>query len=142
MGWSWLERWMATRFPEATTFESRASKPVEPIYKDQRFKTGKTVFEIAGEEKESCGSNEVSVSFDGISVKPANQREGSKTTRNRKTITIRSVSKRKTVPTSHCPKDYPKVGFALAAYFDLNRISNSFTDQRNALPFSVSIPGF
>ncbi|XP_024023361.1 protein IQ-DOMAIN 1 isoform X2 [Morus notabilis] len=104
MGWSWLERWMATRFPETAPVESRTSKPVELIYRNQRFKTGKTFFEIAGEEKESCGSNEVSVSFDGISV--ANWKDGSKPTRNRKTITIRNVSKRKTVPSNHCPKDY------------------------------------
>lgn len=95
---------MATRFPETAPVESRTSKPVELIYRNQRFKTGKTFFEIAGEGKESCGSNEVSVSFDGISV--ANRKDGSKPTRNRKTITIRNVSKRKTVPSNHCPKDY------------------------------------
>ncbi|PON56090.1 IQ motif, EF-hand binding site [Trema orientale] len=108
MGWSWLERWMATRLPESSSVESHAKKPVvESMYRNQRFRTNSGFLDIAGEEKESCGSNEVSLSFDGFSVKSANENEGCKPSRNRKTT--RSKSRRKTVPSFQSRKDYTKV---------------------------------
>ncbi|KAL5550360.1 hypothetical protein UlMin_000536 [Ulmus minor] len=36
MGWSWLERWMATCLPKSSSVESHTSKQVEPIYKSIR----------------------------------------------------------------------------------------------------------
>uniref|UniRef100_A0A803QR65 Protein IQ-DOMAIN 1 n=1 Tax=Cannabis sativa TaxID=3483 RepID=A0A803QR65_CANSA len=108
MGWSWLERWMATRLPESSSVESRVNKPVvDSMQRNQMFKTDNRFFDLAGEEKESCGSNEVSLSFDTLSVKSANDRDGFKPARNRKTT--RTVSRRKTVPSYQCQKDYTKV---------------------------------
>ncbi|XP_047342275.1 protein IQ-DOMAIN 33 [Impatiens glandulifera] len=58
MAWSWLERWMATRLPENnnnnSTVESHNGN------KDQSFIMKKRLLDIGVEEKESCGSNEVS----------------------------------------------------------------------------------
>ncbi|KAL5546577.1 hypothetical protein UlMin_006264 [Ulmus minor] len=34
MGWSWLERWMATRLPKSSSVESHTNKQVEPIYRE------------------------------------------------------------------------------------------------------------
>ena len=107
MGWSWLERWMATRLPESSSVESCVTKPVEPIFRHKRVGPGKGLFDITGEEKESCGSNEVSISFDGLSVKSVSERDGFKPTINRKTA--RTISRRKTIPSYRCPKDYTKV---------------------------------
>ncbi|OWM79779.1 protein IQ-DOMAIN 1 [Punica granatum] len=67
MGWSWLERWMATRE------SSIAAGPG-----NQRFIVGKRLLDLAGEEKESCGSNEVSVHFDSVSLTAAEDRDCSK----------------------------------------------------------------
>ncbi|XP_062107275.1 protein IQ-DOMAIN 33 [Humulus lupulus] len=107
MGWSWLERWMATRLPESSSVESRVNKPeVDSIYRNQ-IRTNNRFFDIAGEEKESCGSNEVSLSFDNLLVKSANERDGFKPARNRKNP--RTVSRRKTVPSNQCQKEYTKV---------------------------------
>lgn len=125
MGWSWLERWMATRVPESSSVESRMNKPiVESIYRNQRFRANNRFFDIAGEERESCGSNEVSFSFDGLSVKSANERDGFKPTRNRKTT--RTVSRRKTVPSFQCRKDYTKVGvfYRISVAYILNPQQN------------------
>ncbi|CAL5053716.1 unnamed protein product [Urochloa decumbens] len=71
VGWSWLERWMATRQAEpaaddcmsrnADTGSATAGRRVVVV----RRRGG----DLAVEEKESCGSNDVSVvSFDGSSL--------------------------------------------------------------------------
>ncbi|KAM7275125.1 hypothetical protein ACFE04_016991 [Oxalis oulophora] len=63
MGWSWLERWMATRLPESLPVESKQHD------NNQKFMVRKSTYlDMAGEEKESCGSNEVSVHLDGFST--------------------------------------------------------------------------
>ncbi|KAM2859353.1 hypothetical protein COP2_024793 [Malus domestica] len=82
MGWSWLERWMATRPAEISPAESHISNHVEPIHSSQRFVIGKRFFDVAGEEKESCGSNEVGVLFDNFPV-PAEEKDGLSPTKNR-----------------------------------------------------------
>ncbi|XP_071723812.1 protein IQ-DOMAIN 33-like [Rutidosis leptorrhynchoides] len=67
MGWSWLERWMATRLPESLPVESKQSYNNHNV---PNFVVRKSFFDFSiGEEKESCGSNEVSVHHDTLSEK-------------------------------------------------------------------------
>ncbi|XP_048434156.1 protein IQ-DOMAIN 33 [Pyrus x bretschneideri] len=108
MGWSWLERWMATRPTEISSAESHISDQVEQIHSsNQRFVIGKRLFDGAGEEKESCGSNEVGVLFDNFPVTPL-ERDGFSPTKNR-FKTTRSLSRQKSMPSYVCGKEYPKV---------------------------------
>ncbi|KAI4383231.1 hypothetical protein MLD38_009097 [Melastoma candidum] len=68
-GWSWLERWMATR-------PSESLSPLIPLGGDvgaipSRQKCGKAtgeLLELASEEKESCGSNEVPLNIGSFSI--------------------------------------------------------------------------
>lgn len=53
MGWSWLERWMAARQPEINLIEDSMSDGRKTLAR-------KRMLDGAMEEKESCGSNEVS----------------------------------------------------------------------------------
>ncbi|KAK4770218.1 hypothetical protein SAY87_030750 [Trapa incisa] len=53
MGWSWLERWMATRESSIATDHG-----------NQKSLVRRRLLDLAREEKESCGSNEVSVHLD------------------------------------------------------------------------------
>ncbi|KAH6786532.1 hypothetical protein C2S52_006084 [Perilla frutescens var. hirtella] len=53
MGWSWLERWMAARQPEINFIE-------DSVADNRRTSVRKRMLDGAMEEKESCGSNEVS----------------------------------------------------------------------------------
>lgn len=108
MGWSWLERWMATRLPESSSVENQINKQLEPIDSSQRFMLSKRFFDVAGEEQESCGSNEVSVQFDSFKVASPKEKDGLKPTKNRFKAP-RSVSRRKTVPSYQCTKEYTKV---------------------------------
>ncbi|XP_041006067.1 protein IQ-DOMAIN 1 isoform X1 [Juglans microcarpa x Juglans regia] len=107
MGWSWLERWMATRLPESSSFEDQI-KQLEPIDSNQRFMLGKRIFDVAGEEKESCGSNEVSVQFESFKATVPKERDGLEYTKNRLKAT-RSVSRRKTMQSIQCAKQSAKV---------------------------------
>lgn len=108
-GWSWLERWMATRVTESSSVESHTSNRLEPVRaNNQRLRVRKGFFDVAGEEKESCGSNEVSVQLDSFSVTAAAETDGFKPTKNR-LKTTRKVSRRKTVPSYQCPKEGSKV---------------------------------
>ncbi|KAK4577131.1 hypothetical protein RGQ29_027584 [Quercus rubra] len=107
MGWSsWLERWMATRLPESSSVESHINKQIEPFDSNQRLMFSK--FDVAGEEKESCGSNEVSVQFDSFKVAAPKMKDGLKPNKNRLKAP-RTVSRRKTVPSYHSTKEYTKV---------------------------------
>ncbi|XP_031262109.1 protein IQ-DOMAIN 1 isoform X2 [Pistacia vera] len=107
MGWSWLERWMATRLHENSLVENPISKQLEPFNNNQKFMVAKRLFDVAGEEQESCGSNEVSVQIESFSVNSAKEIEGFKPRKNRLKAT--SVSRRKTVPSYQCPKECSKV---------------------------------
>eukprot|EP00257_Ricinus_communis_P027444 XP_025014858.1 protein IQ-DOMAIN 1 isoform X2 [Ricinus communis] len=107
MGWSWLERWMATRLPECSV-ESHTSKQFEPINSSHKLAARKRIFDIAGEERESCGSNEVSVQFDSMSMTTASEDGGVQTRRNWARST-RAISRRKTVPSYHCQKENSQV---------------------------------
>ncbi|KAG2719436.1 hypothetical protein I3760_03G266400 [Carya illinoinensis] len=108
MGWSWLERWMATRLPESSSFEDQISMQLEPIDSNQRFMLGKRIFDVAGEEKESCGSNEVSVQFESFKATVPKERDRLKHTKNRLKAT-RNVSGRKIVQSIQCAKQSAKV---------------------------------
>ncbi|KAL5798013.1 hypothetical protein ACOSQ2_002833 [Xanthoceras sorbifolium] len=107
MGWSWLERWMATRLPESPLVENDTSKQLETFSNNQRFIMGKTLFDVAGEEKESCGSNDVSIQLDSFSVTTAKEVGGFNSPKNRLEAT-RTVSRRKTVPSYQFPKECSK----------------------------------
>ncbi|XP_054818337.1 protein IQ-DOMAIN 33 isoform X2 [Prosopis cineraria] len=113
MSWSWLERWMATRLPDSASVESH----------DYRFAVRKRFLDVAcREEKESCGSNEVSLhQFDKCSstsqevvVKDhdhdfINPPAATKAKNNLKARTRRTVSRRKTVPSYQFPEAHFKV---------------------------------
>lgn len=92
-GWSWLERWMATRQPEFTFTEEYSQKKL----------VRKRILDVAMEEKESCGSNDVSsFSETGNSSVPKNIPRPNK---NRVKIK-RSFSRQDSAASSHlCPKE-------------------------------------
>lgn len=127
MGWSWLERWMATRLPDYS-IENRASKPFDPLHSNHKLpecsveshtsKQNDTAnsnqnvaarmrFFDPGEEKESCGSNEVSAQFDSISMTEIKDNNKPKTHKNQLKST-RTISRRKTVPSCQYPKENSK----------------------------------
>ncbi|KAG6748723.1 hypothetical protein POTOM_048656 [Populus tomentosa] len=106
MSWSWLERWMATRVPECSV-ESCTGKQLEPVNSNYRFDFGERFSDVAVEEKESCGSNEVSVQFDSLSI-ASNNKDGFKHTKSRLKAT-RTISRRKTAPSYQCPTEQAKV---------------------------------
>ncbi|XP_077217247.1 IQ-domain 33 isoform X2 [Tasmannia lanceolata] len=107
LGWSWLERWMATRMPEHLSVEDRLSKCVEPNSSYQRSTSITKRNDLKGEEKESCGSNDVSVGFDSLTITARINKDEYRHVKNRLKAT-RRVSRRKTVPsyqyTAHSTK--------------------------------------
>ncbi|KAF7145041.1 hypothetical protein RHSIM_Rhsim04G0046300 [Rhododendron simsii] len=109
MGWSWLERWMATRIPETSSVESFTMNQFEPVDPNQRSVANKSVFDVGGEERESCGSNEVSAQIERFSsVYESKEKDGLKPAKNRLKA-ARSISKRKTVPSYYnCPREHSK----------------------------------
>ncbi|PRQ52613.1 putative IQ motif, EF-hand binding protein [Rosa chinensis] len=114
MGWSWLERWMATRLPESSSslVETPTSniQQVEPIYSNQRVvMIRKRLFDGMGEEKESCGSNEVTVAFDNYSVTTEEENSSFNSVDQSRVKATKGVSRRKTTPSHECGKDYLKV---------------------------------
>ncbi|KAK6919273.1 IQ motif, EF-hand binding site [Dillenia turbinata] len=103
--WSWLERWMATRIQEGSTTVDFATKQREPIGSNHKFMSRKMYSDVQ-EEKESCGSNEVSVQMDLQTKEKYKNRV--KPSKNKPKATS-SVSRRKTVPSYHWMKDHTKV---------------------------------
>ena len=99
---------MATQLPESSSFESFEMNQLETINVNQRSVVKKRFLDLAGEEKESCGSNDVSVQFDSISLSAPREKYDSKSTKNRLKAT-RSISRRKTVPSYNCPREHSKV---------------------------------
>ncbi|XAR55307.1 hypothetical protein NMG60_11035345 [Bertholletia excelsa] len=109
MGWSWLERWMATRLPETSSLENHENKQFDPININRRSVVRRRLFDVAMEEKESCGSNEVSLHLDAISV--CGQREELADTgrpAKDKPKAPKNISRRKTVPSHNCPREHTK----------------------------------
>lgn len=112
MGWSWLERWMATRHVEVSPVEDRASKQLisneaASTAKIRPF-SKKKFLDLSFEEKESCGSNEVPVQVDSSATPERDDKDGCDSPRNRLKAP-RSISRRKTVPTYYCQKEHFKV---------------------------------
>ncbi|KAJ0989747.1 hypothetical protein J5N97_008103 [Dioscorea zingiberensis] len=91
MGWSWLERWMATRLPENLTDECS----------ERRTTILRKRLEMALEE--SCGSNNVSVNLDSFKTISENPSNGFGPVKNRMKAT-RSVSRIKSSSSTayHC----------------------------------------
>ncbi|KAF8108613.1 hypothetical protein N665_0106s0015 [Sinapis alba] len=84
IGWSWLERWMATRVPDNIQTGARTNIPVNGTMKSQRLVRKNRSFSLAG-ELESCASNDIPLQFESISEE-LQRKKGS------------VISKRKTVP--------------------------------------------
>lgn len=99
---------MATRLPESPLIGNEINSQLEPFNKNQRLIMGKRLFDAAGEEKESCGSNDVSIQLDSFPETARKQVGDFKSTKNR-LKTAKTVSRRKTVPSYHCPKECSKV---------------------------------
>ncbi|VAI78674.1 unnamed protein product [Triticum turgidum subsp. durum] len=71
VGWSWLERWMATRQTEPGADDSASKNATDAgsAVAGRRVVVVRRRQDVAVEEKESCGSNDVSaISFDGSSA--------------------------------------------------------------------------
>ncbi|KAL2529985.1 IQ-domain 33 [Forsythia ovata] len=102
VGWSWLERWMATRLPENTMMEDQMCKQIEAPSSQQTTGIRKRLLDVAMEEKESCGSNEVSLRVEVTSV--AVPKDVPRTTKNRNKAT-RNVSKQCAASSYPCPKE-------------------------------------
>ncbi|KAK2431134.1 protein IQ-DOMAIN [Trifolium repens] len=114
MSWSWLERWMATRLQDTSSVESHAMNQYENFNTDDHHKfTIKTRFLDAsgGEEKESCGSNEVPLHFDNYSINSQDEKVSNFKLPTKKTNfkARRTVSRRKTVPSYQFHDENPKV---------------------------------
>ncbi|XP_022135621.1 protein IQ-DOMAIN 1 [Momordica charantia] len=107
MSWSWLERWMATRLPEGSSVETHTRKPTEAIDNSQRLVLSQRLFDIGGEEKESCGSNEVSVRSVNFSADVVQGTDGNLTKNRSKGSSY--ISRRKTVPSLQHHGDFTKV---------------------------------
>ncbi|KAJ7964754.1 Protein IQ-DOMAIN 1 [Quillaja saponaria] len=107
IGWSWLERWMATRLPEASSAESHASQQHEQFESDNRFMIRKRFLDATREEKESCGSNEGPVQFDNFSLNSPEGKDGFRTKNNLEAR--RCLSRRKTVPSYQFTEEYSTV---------------------------------
>ncbi|KAI3675174.1 hypothetical protein L1987_84760 [Smallanthus sonchifolius] len=87
MSWSWLERWMATR--QHDTSFGDISKQFEQLNGNQKLMVkSRVISDLAGGEKESCGSNEVSMHFDNVSL-------NSKTTQKSYSMPVRNRVKAK-----------------------------------------------
>lgn len=109
VSWSWLERWMATRIPETSSVESHAMKQYDPFDSNQKFTIMTRFLDAAGEEKESCGSNEVPLHFDDYSISSQENVNFKPQTAKSNYKARRTVSRRKTVPSYQFHEEHPKV---------------------------------
>ncbi|CAH8320488.1 unnamed protein product [Eruca vesicaria subsp. sativa] len=87
IGWSWLERWMATRVPDRTQIEPTTNIQANSTMKIQSLVRRNRSFSIAG-ELESCASNDIPLQFESISEDLQREKSSVKAT----------ISKRKSVP--------------------------------------------
>lgn len=111
MGWTWLERWMATRVPENTLVEDCWSKHLEPVSADRRLPMiAKKSFDISFEGKESCGSNDVPVTLEGVAFPSETPTDCYNHFKNKFKAT-KSVSRRKALPEYHRSSESTKVSF-------------------------------
>ncbi|GAB4825222.1 hypothetical protein Ancab_008097 [Ancistrocladus abbreviatus] len=108
IGLNWLERWMATRLPESSSVEDHVSKQLETVTIKSRPGVGKKLLELSFEGKESCGSNEVPVPIDSLENTTSKDKVGYKSSAKNRIKATKSVSRRKTVPTYHRPRELGK----------------------------------
>ncbi|XP_043688502.1 protein IQ-DOMAIN 33 isoform X2 [Telopea speciosissima] len=106
MGWSWLERWMATRHTESHLVEDHMSKHLSSVNGDRRCVIIKNSFDVG--EEESCGSNEVPVGVENFAVTAQSMDDRYRPVKNRPKLT-RTVSRQKTVPTCQFSTQQTKV---------------------------------
>lgn len=107
VSWSWLERWMATRLHEGSSVETHTRTASQAIDNNQSLVINQRLFDIAAEEKESCGSNEVSVRSVNFSADAVKDTDGN-LSKNRSKASSH-VSRRKTVPSLQLHGDFTKV---------------------------------
>ncbi|KAG8371260.1 hypothetical protein BUALT_Bualt13G0069100 [Buddleja alternifolia] len=96
-GWSWLERWMAAREPEIRTMEDEKTSVV-------RKRIMLDAAASAMEEKESCGSNEVSSLLElnnSLSFPKNVPRPSSK-------VITSNLSRQNSASTNFCPREESK----------------------------------
>uniref|UniRef100_A0A803LRI3 Uncharacterized protein n=1 Tax=Chenopodium quinoa TaxID=63459 RepID=A0A803LRI3_CHEQI len=112
MGWSWLERWMATRQVEVSPVEDYTNKQL--INSEAEISTKirpfprKKFLDLSFDEKESCGSNEVPIPVHNSPNPESEDKHGRESSKNRLKAP-RSISRRKTAPTYHLQTEYSKV---------------------------------
>ncbi|CAL1356286.1 unnamed protein product [Linum trigynum] len=103
MSWHWLERWMATRAPEFS-FESHSNKQFEQPSKNNSHREGKgKCLDLAVEERESCGSNDVPVPAKSLKADAGLENGSFIITTKNGAKPLRSISRRKTVPSYQYP---------------------------------------
>ncbi|KAL1225679.1 Protein IQ-DOMAIN 33 [Cardamine amara subsp. amara] len=90
IGWSWLERWMATRVPDSISIEPRTNIQIDVATKNHTLVRKNRSFGVAG-ELESCASNDLPLQSESISETQEQN------TKDLQTIKA-SISKRKSVP--------------------------------------------
>ncbi|KAF3321419.1 protein IQ-DOMAIN 1 [Carex littledalei] len=117
VSWSWLERWMATRpNPESDSPqpEDCVSKNLEEFYATTNRKTilmKNRRLDVSFEGKESCGSNDISVNFEGFNAKSQSSTPSERNiVKNKpKASASRSVHRRKVLSESRCNSRSNKV---------------------------------
>ncbi|CAA3024702.1 Hypothetical predicted protein [Olea europaea subsp. europaea] len=93
---------MATRLLENTMMEDQLYKQIEAISSHQTIGIRKRVLDVAMEEKESCGSNDVSLCLEvGSAAAP---KDVPRPTKNRNK-TMRNISKRDATSSYLYPRD-------------------------------------
>lgn len=108
---------MATRLPETSSVESHAMKQYDPSNGSHKFTIMTRFFDAAGEEKESCGSNEVPLHFDNYSINSREEKVSFKPHTPKTNFKARrTVSRRKTVPSYQFHEEQPKVRISLLVH--------------------------
>ncbi|XP_023634837.1 protein IQ-DOMAIN 1 [Capsella rubella] len=106
IGWSWLERWMATRVPDSIQVEPRTTNiQTEVATRNQRLVIKNRSFGISG-ELESCASNDIPLQFESISE---TQEEETKDFQTKKSSPKASISKRKSIPSYKSPRRHNRL---------------------------------
>ncbi|KAJ4976827.1 hypothetical protein NE237_001933 [Protea cynaroides] len=106
MGWSWLERWMATRHTESHVFQDHMNKHLSSVNSNQRYMVIKKSFDVG--EEESCGSNEVPVRMENLTATAQSTDDRYRLVKNRPKATC-TVSREKTMLTYQYPTQQTKV---------------------------------
>lgn len=119
MSWSWLERWMATRQPENSFSSSNVSSRLELHSCNKQSLFRNKLMDTA--EEESCGSNEVSVQIDAMSVAGHRTKDYLSPVRT-KIKAVRNISRQQLVTNSQHLKE-PKVNLPTSLENLIDKIS-------------------